>query len=237
MYKTAVRFYILILSFLLLCFYGCENNADYIRDIKDNVDTFLKEDLYESAQDNDIDYTVHSTIVEEKSENTNLYLKIIADEYAIAGASNEQLLSLCSDVLYNRLFCDRLYDVSKVFVYLNEKNAENDLWYISCAYSSDNPNFLSYSEHELVIEYPQNDENHIDNTEKDKNSFGSGATNNYGEENKNKAYVLNNGTKRIHLPDCSSVAKILDKNLGYTNNFNEMLNKGYKPCGICNPRQ
>ncbi|MBO7254666.1 MAG: DNA/RNA non-specific endonuclease [Clostridia bacterium] len=48
-------------------------------------------------------------------------------------------------------------------------------------------------------------------------------------------YVLNVSSKKIHAPDCSSVAKMSDKNRkNYTGSIDELLAQGYKPCGSCN---
>lgn len=48
-------------------------------------------------------------------------------------------------------------------------------------------------------------------------------------------YVLNVGSKKIHAPDCSSVAQMSDKNRKYyTGSIDELLAQGYKPCGSCN---
>ena len=51
------------------------------------------------------------------------------------------------------------------------------------------------------------------------------------------SYVLNMNSKKIHYPDCSSVPKIAEKNLGYTDDFAGAIENGYKPCKICNPTE
>lgn len=49
-------------------------------------------------------------------------------------------------------------------------------------------------------------------------------------------YVLNTNTRRFHLPDCSSVRSIKDKNRGsFTGTREEIIEQGYKPCGNCHP--
>lgn len=48
-------------------------------------------------------------------------------------------------------------------------------------------------------------------------------------------YVLNLSSKKIHRPDCSSVSKISDGNLGYCDDFEKAVKDGYTPCGTCNP--
>jgi len=49
-------------------------------------------------------------------------------------------------------------------------------------------------------------------------------------------YVLNTRSKKIHLPDCSSVKQMKDKNKAYSSETVEELEaKGYSPCGNCRP--
>ena len=49
-------------------------------------------------------------------------------------------------------------------------------------------------------------------------------------------YVLNTRSKKIHLPDCSSVKQMKDKNKAYSSETLEELEaKGYSPCGNCRP--
>ena len=49
-------------------------------------------------------------------------------------------------------------------------------------------------------------------------------------------YVLNTSSKKIHLPTCSSVNQIADKNKQYTTaTREELIAQGYSPCGSCKP--
>ncbi len=49
-------------------------------------------------------------------------------------------------------------------------------------------------------------------------------------------YVLNINTKKFHLPGCSSVRDIKDKNRqDSTLTRDELIAKGYSPCGRCKP--
>ena len=49
-------------------------------------------------------------------------------------------------------------------------------------------------------------------------------------------YVLNKNTKVFHYPYCSSVSQMKDSNKKEMKaTRDEMINKGYKPCGRCNP--
>ena len=49
-------------------------------------------------------------------------------------------------------------------------------------------------------------------------------------------YVLNTNTKRFHLPTCSSVEEIHEKNKEYYQGDREtLIEKGYSPCGRCSP--
>ncbi len=56
-------------------------------------------------------------------------------------------------------------------------------------------------------------------------------------ENKEKQdYVINKNSGIFHLPDCSSVSSISDKNReNYNGTREELIEKGLKPCGRCNP--
>ncbi|MDE6983110.1 MAG: hypothetical protein K2O99_01020, partial [Lachnospiraceae bacterium] len=48
------------------------------------------------------------------------------------------------------------------------------------------------------------------------------------------AYVLNNSTKKIHYPSCSSVPKIAPQNYGTSGQtVEELIAQGYSTCGIC----
>lgn len=49
-------------------------------------------------------------------------------------------------------------------------------------------------------------------------------------------YILNTNTKKFHLPSCSSVKTIKDKNKQeYYGDREEVIAQGYKPCKRCNP--
>ena len=49
-------------------------------------------------------------------------------------------------------------------------------------------------------------------------------------------YVLNINTKKFHRPQCSSVDQMKEKNRQDTTmSYDEIIKKGYKPCGRCNP--
>ena len=50
------------------------------------------------------------------------------------------------------------------------------------------------------------------------------------------SYILNTNTKKFHYPDCSSVSDMKEKNKEeYTGSRDDLIAKGYKPCGRCNP--
>ena len=56
------------------------------------------------------------------------------------------------------------------------------------------------------------------------------------EDTTQASYVLNTNTKKFHLPSCSSVAKMKDSNKqSFTGTRQELIDKGYSPCGKCNP--
>ncbi len=49
-------------------------------------------------------------------------------------------------------------------------------------------------------------------------------------------YVLNKSTKKFHLPTCSSVGQIKDKNReDFNGSRDEVLSRGYVACKRCNP--
>ena len=74
------------------------------------------------------------------------------------------------------------------------------------------------------------------NTEASNNAAAnSTASNTPSSEETGITYVLNTNSKKIHLPECSSVNQISDKNKGYTDNYDEAIKEGYTPCKVCNP--
>lgn len=74
------------------------------------------------------------------------------------------------------------------------------------------------------------------NTEVSNNAAAnSTASNTPSSEETGITYVLNTNSKKIHLPECSSVNQISDKNKGYTDNYDEAIKEGYTPCKVCNP--
>ncbi len=49
-------------------------------------------------------------------------------------------------------------------------------------------------------------------------------------------YILNVNTKKYHLPTCSSVEEMSEKNKDtYTGDESSLIAKGYSPCSICTP--
>ncbi len=50
------------------------------------------------------------------------------------------------------------------------------------------------------------------------------------------SFVLNENTKKIHKPDCSSVATIKTENRrNYEGSRQKLIDSGYEPCGACKP--
>lgn len=50
------------------------------------------------------------------------------------------------------------------------------------------------------------------------------------------SYVLNTGSKKFHLPECSSVGKISSNNRQiWQGKRSELITLGYQPCGSCKP--
>lgn len=58
------------------------------------------------------------------------------------------------------------------------------------------------------------------------------------EEVKEYTYVLNTNSKKIHIPSCSSVTDMKEKNKEFTDKtLEELMEEGYVPCGICHAGQ
>ena len=55
------------------------------------------------------------------------------------------------------------------------------------------------------------------------------------DANQTAAYIVNANTHTFHRPDCSSVARMSDKNKVTFSSREEAINAGYDPCEICNP--
>ena len=52
--------------------------------------------------------------------------------------------------------------------------------------------------------------------------------------NTSREFVVNTNTRKIHMPSCSSVSDMKDKNKWEcTSTLNELIEKGYSPCGRC----
>ncbi len=57
-----------------------------------------------------------------------------------------------------------------------------------------------------------------------------------GQTDEIHTYILNKNTQKFHLPDCSSVSDIKARNKEeYTGTREELLGRGYEPCGNCRP--
>lgn len=55
-------------------------------------------------------------------------------------------------------------------------------------------------------------------------------------ENEEVSYILNTNTKKFHMPSCASVRDTYAKNReNYTGTRENLLNRGYEPCGRCHP--
>jgi hypothetical protein len=51
-----------------------------------------------------------------------------------------------------------------------------------------------------------------------------------------QAYVLNERSKKFHLPDCSGIVNMSPKNRrDFTGTREELIASGYTPCGTCKP--
>ena len=57
-----------------------------------------------------------------------------------------------------------------------------------------------------------------------------------GEAETEADYILNTGNRKFHLPDCSSVKDMKEKNKqSYTGSRENLIAQGYEPCGRCKP--
>ncbi len=85
---------------------------------------------------------------------------------------------------------------------------------------------------------PNNASNTSGNTSSDTQAVSPSAQAGGQETSANetgKTYVLNTNTKKIHLPECSSVDKMSESNKAYTDDYDKAIADGYEPCKICNP--
>ena len=62
------------------------------------------------------------------------------------------------------------------------------------------------------------------------------SANESGENDEEQTYILNTSTHKFHKPDCSGVKDIKEKNREeYTGIREELIERGYEPCGRCRP--
>ena len=54
-------------------------------------------------------------------------------------------------------------------------------------------------------------------------------------EDSGTIYVLNTNSKKIHYASCSSVDDMKESNKAFTNDYDQAIADGYKPCGRCKP--
>lgn len=93
----------------------------------------------------------------------------------------------------------------------------------------------------VVIDYTTGDNWASDSVEEDYSS-GEAASQEVGADNppaqseQAQTYILNTNTHRFHYPDCPSVSDIKEKNKKVVEaSREEILEKGYEPCGACKP--
>lgn len=62
------------------------------------------------------------------------------------------------------------------------------------------------------------------------------SANESGENDEEQTYILNTNTHKFHKPDCSGVKDMKEKNREeYTGIREELIERGYEPCGRCRP--
>lgn len=88
----------------------------------------------------------------------------------------------------------------------------------------------------IVIDYATGD-NHIEDGYTGATSSETTETTKEWEDNPEYyTYVLNENSKKIHLPTCDAVQVMDENNKTYTNrSYDELIAEGYTPCGICHP--
>lgn len=68
------------------------------------------------------------------------------------------------------------------------------------------------------------------------NSYLTNTNITYENQSNKQEYILNTGGKKFHYPDCSSVTKMKEENKSiYYGNRDDLITRGYSPCGKCNP--
>lgn len=78
-------------------------------------------------------------------------------------------------------------------------------------------------------------ENHISNVYLEENNITTEDTT-WEDNSEYYSYVLNENSKKIHTPECTSIEKIKDENKTKTNRtYDELISEGYTPCSICHP--
>lgn len=85
---------------------------------------------------------------------------------------------------------------------------------------------------------PENPSGATSTTETDEKTTTDGTTNVQAseEEKIERDYVLNTNTMKFHLPTCSSVKDIKPENReDYHGTRENVITKGYDPCGRCKP--
>lgn len=90
--------------------------------------------------------------------------------------------------------------------------------------------FVYNAQPQISINYANGDSSYI----------GGGSSNVEDEPTNNNdtsaSYVLNKNTKKFHYPTCSSVDRMKESNKEYyTGSREELINRGYDPCGNCHP--
>ena len=52
----------------------------------------------------------------------------------------------------------------------------------------------------------------------------------------NATYVVNDDTMKFHVPTCRTIKRSTNPNIyGVTNSRDDIVSKGYSPCGVCDP--
>lgn len=87
----------------------------------------------------------------------------------------------------------------------------------------------------------QPDTQEPEKTAQEPSNSQSGGNNNFNtydneDQQNTRDYVLNTSTMKFHYPSCNSVKKIAPENYStYSGTRDQIIAKGYFPCGKCNP--
>lgn len=129
--------------------------------------------------------------------------------YAITGAQSDMLKAYTDMVFLSHWdTCALFVDNERVLVYDHTENGTKE-------------SAATYEEYaDAVVAY----------------FFSEGNEADADPDSSERDYVLNKNSKKFHLPSCASVDQIKSKNRqDYHGTRDDLIARGYEPCGRCNP--